>query len=256
VQYRDEIIRKPFPADSRFAATYRFQIAERVPADLEIVIERPDLYDIQCNGQPVRAQRDAWWLDRAFGRIRLADVAVVGENTVVLTAAPMTVFHEIESAFVIGDFRLTAQDSGWSIVPAAPLELGPWNEQGLPCYAEGVVYEQPFEIPQVAGRYHVRVPAWYGSVAEVLVNGTSAGHLVSRPWEVDVTEHLQAGRNVVAVRVVGTLKNTLGPHHGKPVLGKAWPWDFRQAPPSGPPPGADYHTVGYGLFQPPVLVSQ
>jgi hypothetical protein len=108
VQYRDEIITKPFPADSRFEATYRFRIAERVPADLEIVIERPDLYEIQCNGRPVQAQRDAWWLDRAFGRIRLADVAVVGENTVVLKASQMTVFHEIESAFVIGDFALAS----------------------------------------------------------------------------------------------------------------------------------------------------
>jgi hypothetical protein len=253
VQFRDEIITKPFPADSRFEATYRFRIAERVPKGLEIVIERPDLYAITCNGRPVQAQPDAWWLDRAFGRIGLADVAIVGENTVVLKASQMTVFHELESAFVIGDFALTPQDSGWSIAPAAPLQLGPWNQQGLPCYAQGVVYEQAFDITAPAGRYVLRVPAWYGSVAEVLVDGRSAGHMVSRPWEVDVTDRLQAGRNLIQVRVVGTLKNTLGPHHGKPVLGKAWPWDFRQAPPSGPPAGGTYHTVGYGLFEPPVL---
>jgi hypothetical protein len=53
--------------------------------------------------------------------------------------------------------------------------------------------------------------------------------------------------------VVGTLKNTLGPHHGEPVLGKAWPWAFRQAPAQGPPPGKQYHTIGYGLFEPFVL---
>ena len=253
VQFRDEIISKPFPADSQFEATYRFRIAERVPESLAIVLERPDLYAITCNGRPVQAQPNAWWLDRAFGRIGLADVAVVGENTVVLKAAPMTVFHELESAFVIGEFALASQDSGWAITPAAPLQLGPWNQQGLPCYAEGVVYEQAFEIAELAGRYVLRVPAWYGSVAEVLVDGKSAGHLVSRPWEVDVTDRLHAGRNVIQLRVVGTLKNTLGPHHGKPVLGKAWPWDFRQAPDSGPPPGANYHTVGYGLFEPPVL---
>jgi hypothetical protein len=253
VQFRDEIISKPFPADSHFEATYRFRIAERVQEGLEIVIERPDLYAITCNGRPVQAKPDSWWLDRAFGRIGLADVAIVGENTVVLQASQMTVFHELESAFVIGDFALTPQDSGWSITPGVPLQLGPWNQQGLPCYAEGVVYEQAFDVAQPAGRYLLRVPAWYGSVAQVLVDGKSAGHLVSRPWEVDVTDRLQAGRNVIQVRVVGTLKNTLGPHHGKPVLGKAWPWDFRQAPAAGPPPGGNYHTVGYGLFAPPVL---
>jgi hypothetical protein len=123
----------------------------------------------------------------------------------------------------------------------------------LPFYAQGLEYEEQYDIAQPAGRYVLRVPSWYGCVAEVLVDGNSAGHLVSRPWEVDVTEQVHAGTNKVQVRVIGTLKNTLGPHHGKPVLGKAWPWDFRQAPPAGPPAGKDYHTVGYGLFARPVL---
>ena len=253
VQFRDEIISKPFPAGSSFEVTYRFQIADRVPEGLEIVLERPDLYAITCNDRAVKAKPDAWWLDRAFGRIDLSGIAAVGENRVVLKASQMSVFHEIEAAFVLGDFALRPQDAGWTIAPPAQLQLGAWSEQGLPFYAQGVVYEQAYEIGQPAGRYVFRVPAWYGSVAEVLVDGKSAGRMVSRPWEVDVTDLVHAGRNAIQLRVVGTLKNTLGPHHGKPVLGKAWPWDFRQSPPSGPPAGGTYHTVGYGLFEPPVL---
>jgi hypothetical protein len=57
----------------------------------------------------------------------------------------------------------------------------------------------------------------------------------------------------VDVTVIGTLKNTLGPHHGKPALGAAWPAGFQKGPNSGPPPGADYSTVAYGLFEPFVL---
>ena len=51
----------------------------------------------------------------------------------------------------------------------------------------------------------------------------------------------------------GTLKNTLGPHHNGPVVGRAWPHMFRVAPETGPPPGKKYHTLGYGLFEPFVL---
>ena len=54
--------------------------------------------------------------------------------------------------------------------------------------------------------------------------------------------------------VIGTLKNTLGPHHaGVGVAAAAWPWAFYQAPRAGPPPGEKYDTIGYGLFEPFVL---
>jgi len=256
VQFRDEIISTKFPEESGLEAVYHFSIEQQIPEGLQIVIERPDLYRITCNGQPVAAKPGQWWLDRAFGRIDLSGVAQVGENMVRINASPMTVFHEIEPAYVIGDFALRPTDAGYAIVPPRPVALGAWNKQGLPFYAEGVAYSQQYKIARPDGRYVVLLTSWYGSVAEVLVNGQSAGHVVSLPWEVDVTDQVKSGMNTIQVRVIGTLKNTLGPHHGKPVLGKAWPWDFRQAPSAGPPAGTKYHTVRYGLTQPLVLVNR
>ena len=97
------------------------------------------------------------------------------------------------------------------------------------------------------------MPAWYGSVARVVVNGRLAGYIHHQPWERDVTEQIAQGTNTVEVTVFGTLKNTLGPHHGNPPLGRAWPAAFQNAPETGPPPGSQYATVGYGLFEPFVL---
>ena len=57
-------------------------------------------------------------------------------------------------------------------------------------------------------------------------------------------------QNTVEVTVVGTLKNTLGPHHGNPPLGIASPGSFHKVNDPGPPPGSEYSTVGYGLFAP------
>jgi hypothetical protein len=99
----------------------------------------------------------------------------------------------------------------------------------------------------------VTVPNWCGSVAKVAVNGKAAGLIDAPPWECDVTTWIKRGQNEVEVTVIGTLKNTLGPHHGKPALGSAWPGSFQKGPSSGPPPGADYSTVAYGLFEPFVL---
>jgi hypothetical protein len=253
VQFKDEIIRRTFPAESGFEATYRFNVEGTVPKDLEIVIERPDLYTIECNGQLVKATPGAWWRDKAFGRIPLSAAARVGGNAVTLKARPFTMRHELESAYLRGTFALKAVDKGFVVFPDTALKAGPWNEQGLPMYADGVAYRTVFTLDALKGRYEVELGKWLGSVARVNVNGKPAGQIWSPPWRCDITEHLKAGKNDLEVVVIGTLKNTLGPHHGKPGLGTAWPGMFQKGPDNGPPPGQEYSTVGYGLFEPFVL---
>jgi len=250
VQFRDELITKKFPPDSGFEATYKFTIEGEVPKPLHIVIERPDLYTITCNGTPVSAKKKSWWLDKAFGRIDITSATKVGENIVKIKASPMTIYHELEPAYMLGDFTLKAADSGFVIAPDVPLQLGPWNQQAHPFYAAGVSYKQKFNIAKPAGKYYVRLPDWYGSVARVSVNGKPAGHIYRQPYQCDVTESIRKGTNTIEIVVVGTLKNTLGPHHGNPPLGSAWPSMFRNGPETGPPPGEKYHTVAYGLFTP------
>jgi hypothetical protein len=96
----------------------------------------------------------------------------------------------------------------------------------------------------------VSLPKSYGSVAKVVVNGKPAGFITSPPWQREITKLVQAGQNTIEIVAVGTLKNTLGPHHGNPALGAAWPSMFQTGPYPGPPPGEQYATVGYGLFEP------
>jgi hypothetical protein len=254
VQFRNEIITKTFPAESGFEASYQFTVEGQVPSSLLAVVERPDLYSITCNGRPVRAAAGSWWLDRSFGKIDIAAAAQVGENRLTLKASPFTIYHELESVYLLGNFALKPSERGFAIAPVQQLRLGAWNEQGRPFYSEGVSYAERFSLGPISGRYRVSLARWYGSVARVAVNGRPAGYLAYPPWEVDVTELLRTGENRVEVVVIGTLKNTLGPHHGDPALGTAWPAMFQKAPSPGPPPGSSYSTVGYGLMEPFVLV--
>jgi len=255
VQFRDELIKKKLPADSGFEATYRFTIEKQVPNELYIVIERPDLYSIKCNGKAVKAIKGSWWLDKSFGKINIRTTAKVGENTVTIKARPFTIYHELEPAYVLGDFALKAADSGFVIVPEAKLDIeaGGWNQQGHPFYAAGVSYKHTYKVRRLRGRYEVQLPHWYGSVAEVIVNGKPAGYIGYPPWKCDVTPLVKHGTNSIEIIVIGTLKNTLGPHHAGQVVGAAWPNMFHRGPETGPPPGNQYHTVGYGLFKPFVL---
>jgi hypothetical protein len=253
VQFEDELISKRFPADSGFSAVYRFTVDGAVPKDLAIVIERPDLYTVECNGNPVAAIPGDWWLDRAFGKLSLVDHARTGANSVRITATPFSMLHELEPAYVVGNFSLRSESSGFVIQPAQAITLGRWDKQGQPFYGHTVSYAETFRIDTPQDRYRVTLGDWLGSVAGVLVNGGHVGYITAPPWECDITHKLQPGTNRVEVVVYGTLKNTLGPHHGNSPLGSAWPSMFQHGPKSGPPPGSEYSTVGYGLFEPFVL---
>jgi hypothetical protein len=253
VQFKDELVTKQFPPGSGFTASYRFSIEGAIPKNLAIVVERPDLYTITCNGRPIAAGSGDWWLDKAFGRIDLGSAARIGENVVTIKATPFTMFHELEPAYVLGDFALRPAEKGFVITPDRALKPGKWNEQGHPFYAQGVAYRQQFRTDTPIGRYFVVLPNWYGSVAKVNVNGALAGYVTAPPWECEVTKRLKRGNNTIEVVVIGTLKNTLGPHHGQAALGSAWPGMFQNGPRDGPPPGKEYANVGYGLFEPFVL---
>jgi hypothetical protein len=100
----------------------------------------------------------------------------------------------------------------------------------------------------VGARYRLRLGSWLGATAEVFVGGERIGSAAYPPYEIDLTGRLKAGRNDIAVVVYGTLRNTLGPFHNDPPLGRAWPGSFQQGAKGGPPPGAGYASVGYGLF--------
>jgi hypothetical protein len=123
VQFKDELITKKFPADSGFEAVYHFTLQESVPKNLAMVIERPDLYKISCNGTEIKAEPGVWWLDRAFGKIDLSKVAETGKNTVKIVASPMTIEHELEPAYLIGDFSLQNTGKGFAVVPPKALKL-------------------------------------------------------------------------------------------------------------------------------------
>ena len=503
VQFKDQLITKTFPNDSGFSATYKFTLSDQVPHPLYIVIERPDLYAITCNGKPVSAKEGDWWLDKSFGKVDLSTAAKIGANEVTVTARPMTMWHELEAAYLIGDFSLESAEKGFNVRAPKALTMLPrddiddihtgdlervswltsgigfapnsdlkddrephivfdlggeklvtsmkiwnynennltkrgvrqlkvyasktptlppkeegerprggrggqqaerthvligeynlregsgdgpqtfvfdarvvdrlckflvfeivsnhnnvtypiaepkegeepqkfddnafvglaevkvfhqyqtggihevkplvvskvsselinrthersakhivdgsglirsergWNQQGMPFYADGVAYTQTFDLGNVEmvtrtytvsnphteqlntvsmtrprSRYVVSLGKWYGSVAKVIVNGNEARYIGFAPWECDISKHVKQGRNEISVIVTGTPKNLLGPHHGGAVRGTAWPGMFMNGPKDGPPAGRNYDVIGYGMFEPFVVLEK
>ncbi len=249
VQYKTSILDKNnFPADSGFEAAFHFDVESDVDASaFRAVVERPHLWHVAINGTPVEARPGEWWLDRAFGVYDIGQHVKAGQNTITVTARPMSVHSELTQVYVLGQFSVTGQSKGWKITAPQQLAMGAWKQQGLPFYSGSVTYSRRYPLMKGAHSWKVRLGNWHGTVTEVKVNGQPAGVIGWQPYELDVTPYVQNGDNFIEISVIGSLKNLLGPHHGKIRRGLSDPGSFHRAP-ENMPPASGYDLDAYGLM--------
>ncbi|MBI4908776.1 MAG: hypothetical protein HY820_34465 [Acidobacteria bacterium] len=249
VQYKQSILdRNNFPPGSSFTADFHFEVASGSDTTgWQVAVERPALWKVSLNGGSIQPRKGEWWLDRDFGVYDIGSHVKPGVNTITLTAAQMTVHHELEPVHILGDFGVMAQDRGWKLTPPPQLTTGSWKDQRLPFYSHEVIYSK--RVKGSGGRYMVELGKWHGTVAEVRVNGKSAGIVGWQPYQIEITKLLTSGDNTVEVAVTGSLKNLYGPHHGKINRGLTAPQSFRSAP-AHQPGGISYDMEAYGLMEP------
>ena len=248
VQYKKNTIARDTFSTGGFTVTYRFTVASAFDfADMQAVVEHPEMYEITLNGKPVKPTAGAWWLDRGMGVCPIGKEVKTGENLLVLKLSAMKIHAEIEPVYIRGKFSVTPAAKGWTLnPPVATLATGSWKEQGLPFYAGTVTYTKRYDIADPSKRHLVCLNEWKGTVAEVAVNGKSAGTVAFEPYVADISGLLQKGENTVTVKVVGSNKNLLGPFHNNPAPGVVSPWHFRGV--KSYPSGKDYHQLDYGLM--------
>ncbi|MCZ2147776.1 MAG: hypothetical protein LC126_08360 [Bryobacterales bacterium] len=250
VQFRSAILdHDHFPAGSGFSASFPFDVRPGVDtSSMQAVVERPGIFKVRINDAPVEPLPGAWWIDRDFAVYPIGAHVRDGRNTIAVSARPMSVFAELEPVIVRGDFNVHPEAAGWSLTPAQPLSTGSWKQQGMPLYGEQAAYLHGFTIEDTSDHYTVRLGRWFGTLAEVRVNGADAGVIAWQPYELDVSKFLRKGKNEIEVRVHGSLKNVYGPHHGKVPKGFAGPHMIRSAP-EAQPPGDKYDLDDFGLFE-------
>lgn len=91
------------------------------------------------------------------------------------------------------------------------------------------------------------LPEWQGTLSEVFVNNKLAGIIGFEPYELDISKAIKPGNNAIEVRVVGSLKNLLGPHFKNPAPGLAGPGHWKNV--ENDIPGTEYQMMDYGLFK-------
>jgi hypothetical protein len=247
IQFRRNIVEKDtFGPGTGFEAVYEFVMDGKVDiGNIRAVVEKPHIWTVRINGHEVKSEPGRRWLDRSFGVYAIGSFVTTGRNTLSLSVSPMSVHAEIEPIYILGDFSVTPAATGWVIVPPQPLHLGSWQKQGLPFYPDAVVYSREFTIDSPSETWIVGLEGWGGSVAEVFVNGASAGTICCQPYQCDVSRFIKPGLNRIDVKVIGSLRNALGPFFME-THGIAGPNKWETAP--NVPRPEHYRLVDYGLF--------
>jgi hypothetical protein len=236
---------------------FTFQ-AEDVPGKVHLVIEDAAEYEVVVNGQPACYAGLPYWIDRSFHPIDVTGLVQAGENAIELRRTfvplPQAQFSlaglfetlegvELESVYLTGDFsvqgalssgepqpRCVRMCPGFALAAEHETTSGDLIAGGYPFYAGRVTLSETAALraPRPGERAYLELPTIdAAAVAQVDVNGVRAGTIAWAPYEVEVTERLRDGENEIAVTLVGTLRNLLGPHHrpeGEP--DQCWTQDY------------------------------
>lgn len=239
-----------FSEGTGFEADYYFMVSTAFDntRPLRLAVEQPSIFQVTVNGKPVKPSGE-WWLDPEIGLYDITRVAKPGKNIVRLHRQTMSVYAELEPVYVLGDFVLQPANQGFVVSNETnDIKMGSWASQGYPFYFNPVSYIGHFKGTNEEGRFLVHLPEWKGVVAEVIVNGRSAGVVNASPGSIELSENIRVGSNTVEIVVYGSLKNVLGPFHQKPTPGLVTPWSWRYSP-HIPPEGNQYQINDYGLFK-------
>jgi hypothetical protein len=102
------------------------------------------------------------------------------------------------------------------------------TRSGFPFFAGRAVLSQALDLPAAPGRAVLSIAGLRAALAHVRVNGKDMGAVAWQPHDLDISRALKAGRNLIEVELVGTLRNLLGPHHASGGdLGWTGPGEFR-----------------------------
>ncbi len=168
---------------------------------MDLVIEEPENFSIEVNGESMGCSNSERWIDIAFHRVRIpADRFSSGQNEIILKTR-YTENSNIEAIYLLGNFGVHVQGLQRTLVPmVGKVKVGDLCAQGFPFYSGAITYHLP--IPRNAVR--LKLPGIGGACAKV--NGQVLGW---DPFEADISN---CGATV-DVNVVLTRRNTFGPLH-------------------------------------------
>lgn len=196
-----------------FEATYRFEVAPVLAedADLALIVERPDPFEVAVNGEPVAF--DGWWLDPGFRRVKIGGLVTEGENRITLATDSVSIEHALAPAYLVGDHLVDISDPiRPRLTSALSPDIGDLTIQGYPFYTGTVTYRGAVDVPDWEA-IDISVEA-DGLLTTATIDGTDVGIVGERSAPRDLSTYLD-GTAEIAITVHIAPGNTVGPLHSR-----------------------------------------
>ncbi len=260
IQYRRQNIEiDHFDSRSGFELQFHVEIKKGVALEkIELAVEHPELFQITVNGHIAEIQKGRAWQDPHLRKTCVGPLLKVGKNRISIIGKPFNIRMEPDQIYLVGDFSVVPNSTGFHLEAEHPLQLGSWKSQGLPFYDAAVDYTVQLpamhslrEFP-AAKSVSLQLGEWAGSLVEIRSQTCPLAQIISPPYEWGILPHPKR-RTEITLRVVGTPKNLFGPFHDPNRMRKiTGQWLNGNA--CGPIAGKNYDLLDYGLMTPPRLV--
>ena len=202
---------RPYPIDVWYRVGFT---VETVPPRLDLIVDgfAGAGWQVFVNGEPVTAPPVRSEIDSQMQALEITQLVEQGENVI---AVRLTVTKATDGLLdlvkLLGDFAVERADGEERIVaPHGALQAASWVEQGYPYYSGRGLYRRRFALPDdFLGQRIFLEPEMRDDTLEVLINGQRAGVRLWQPYEVEVTDYLMPGDNMLELRVANTPINLL-----------------------------------------------
>ena len=191
---------------------YEFDVDVLPKGPVHLALERPERWSVTVNNSPVPSRPRGYFVDTEFKRLDITASVRLGRNVVELEGR-VTDDFELESIYIIGAFGVYQSEAGFRITaPATEVKAADLSGEGFSFFAGTLDIEKTVTLdrrPQSAVFALERsIPAPLSSLSTAAARGTCS---ILR-YELAVSG-LKKGDNRITLRLFGTLRNLLGPHH-------------------------------------------
>lgn len=231
---------------------YHFEVDMTLSENKEfyVVVEDPELFVVQVNGQRLEYKDIGYWKDKSFKKMDIKAAVVNGSNEIVLKTVfkqPQKVYDvlfgenvyeteknkitydmELESIYLLGDFGVVSRTPyryvernavvtrGDFLIVDAPKQFSTnqFTTAGLAFFAGELVVSQSIEIHKQAGKKIVLdLKKQRAPLVKVYVNDQWVKDSLWAPYQIDITPYVIQGTNKISLQLFASNRNLLGPHH-------------------------------------------